>query len=114
MSTDTAALKRQLKIKSGSAKRLLKENGMYRKEAEEMKRKLDKLIADGNSPDEWDVKNATRLCEESNKMVNDSSSRLGNVVGQLRELVVQAKKESSLSQDEDLLAAEDVLEQSAT
>jgi len=31
---------------------------MYRKEAEEMKRKLDKLIADGNSPDEWDVKNA--------------------------------------------------------
>jgi tubulin-specific chaperone A len=81
MSTDIATLKRQIKIKSGAAKRyvmirfqngarahkiitssldnsLTKENGMYRKEAEEMKRKLDKLIADGNSSDEWDVKNA--------------------------------------------------------
>jgi len=29
----------------------------------------------------------TRLCEESNKMVNDSSSRLGIAVGELRELV---------------------------
>ncbi|THV06559.1 hypothetical protein K435DRAFT_834221 [Dendrothele bispora CBS 962.96] len=114
MSTDIVALKRQLKIKSGAAKRLLKENGMYRKETEEMKRKLDKLIADGVSPDEWDVKNATRLCEESNKMVDDSSSRLGNAVGELRELVVQAKKEPSLSQDDDLRTAEDTLESAAT
>ncbi|KAF5375235.1 hypothetical protein D9758_000515 [Tetrapyrgos nigripes] len=113
MSTDIAALKRQLKIKSGAAKRLTKENGMYRKEAEELKRKLDKLIADGSSPDEWDVKNATRLCEESNKMVDDSSSRMGIAVEGLRDLVIQAKKESTLSQDEDLLGAEEVLEHAA-
>lgn len=34
----------------------MKENGLYRKEAEDLQRKLDKMIADG--AEEWDLKNA--------------------------------------------------------
>ncbi|KAL0580694.1 hypothetical protein V5O48_001335 [Marasmius crinis-equi] len=111
--SDISNLKRQLKIKSGAAKRLLKENGLYRKESEDLKRKLDKLIADGVPEDEWEVKNARRLCEESNKMIQDSSERLGSNIADLRELIVQAKKEESLAEDVDLLNAESVLEEAS-
>ncbi|KAL0066572.1 hypothetical protein AAF712_006375 [Marasmius tenuissimus] len=95
-------IKRQLKIKSGATKRLFKENGLYRNESEDLKRKLDKLIADGVPEDEWEVRNARRLCEESNKMIQDTSERLGSNVADLRELVVAAKKEPSLAEDTDL------------
>ncbi|KAK1218708.1 hypothetical protein PQX77_018607 [Marasmius sp. AFHP31] len=128
-------IKRQLKIKSGATKRLFKENGLYRNESEDLKRKLDKLIADGVPEDEWEVKNAVghpafstwclnvfihlptcdqrRLCEESNKMIQDTSERLGSNVTDLRELVVAAKKEPSLAEDADLLDAESVLEEAS-
>ncbi|KIK70515.1 hypothetical protein GYMLUDRAFT_184224 [Collybiopsis luxurians FD-317 M1] len=109
--SEIVALKRQLKIKSGAAKRLLKENGLYRKETEDLQRKLDKMIADG--AEEWDVKNAKRLVEESSKMVTDTTDRAGRVVGELRDIVVKAKNEPSLAQDENYLSAEAVLEEAA-
>ncbi|KAG7099813.1 hypothetical protein E1B28_001624 [Marasmius oreades] len=108
--SDINNLKRQLKIKTGAAKRLFKEKGLYQKEAEEMKRKLDKLRADGVPEDEWEVKNTARLCEESNKMIQDSSERLGSTVTELRQTIVAAKKEATLAKDTDLLAAEEILE----
>ncbi|EIN14406.1 hypothetical protein PUNSTDRAFT_41634 [Punctularia strigosozonata HHB-11173 SS5] len=109
--SDTATLKRQLKIKSGAAKRLLKEHNSYRNEAEQLQLKRDKLIADG--AEEWDVKNAGRLVEESNKMVVDTAHRLGSTVQELRELVVDAKKKTELAGDDDLLKAEDALEEAS-
>ncbi|KAF9270789.1 hypothetical protein L218DRAFT_952862 [Marasmius fiardii PR-910] len=111
--SDINNLKRQLKIKSGAAKRLLKEKGLYQKEAEEMKRKLDKLISDGVPEDEWEVKNATRLCEESNKMIQDSSDRLSSTVAELRQAVIAAKKEAALAEDSNLIEAEEVLQEAS-
>ncbi|THH19677.1 hypothetical protein EW146_g1534 [Bondarzewia mesenterica] len=108
---DTAATRKQLKIKAGSTKRLLKEHGMYREQVEDNKRKLDKLVADG--AEGWDVRSATRLWEESQRMVVDTDNRLGKVVGELREVVVQAKKASALAEDEELLKAEEVLEEAS-
>jgi tubulin-specific chaperone A len=105
--SDPASLRRQLKIKSGVATRLLKEHNMYRKEAEDQQRKLDKFVADG--AEEWDIKNATRMMEESNKMIKDSSERLGNAVEDLRAIVLSAKKEPALAEDQDLLKAEEAL-----
>jgi len=89
----------------------MKENGLYRKEAEDLQRKLDKMIADG--AEEWDLKNARRLVEESTKMITDTSDRMGRAVGELRDLSIKAKKEPSLAQDEDLLSAESLLEEAA-
>ncbi|KAK7053371.1 hypothetical protein VNI00_003997 [Paramarasmius palmivorus] len=110
--SDTNTLKRQLKIKSGATKRLLKENGLYRKEAQDLLAKRDKLLADGVPADEWDVKNATNMYEESNKMIRDSSDRLATVVAELKELVVAAKNEPELADDVELKNAESVIAES--
>jgi len=82
--SDTPGIKRQLKIKSGVAKRcvrlrvlcsnfaniadgsLFKEHNMYRAEAEENTKKLEIFKADGAGGDteggneEWNIKNAVR------------------------------------------------------
>jgi len=106
--SDPASIRRQLKIKSGVATRLFKEHNTYRKEAEDQQRKLDKFIAE--KAEDWDIKNATRMMEESNKMIKDSAERLGKAVGELRDLVVSAKKEAALANTEELLKAEEALE----
>ncbi|EIM92695.1 tubulin binding cofactor A [Stereum hirsutum FP-91666 SS1] len=105
---DAAATRKQLRIKSGSAKRLYKEQNMYRDEVEDQKRKLDKLVADG--AEEWDVKNAKKMLEESKKMVVDADTRLGKTVADLRDLVVLAKRDPAFAEDEQLIAAEEALE----
>ncbi|KIP11705.1 hypothetical protein PHLGIDRAFT_437851 [Phlebiopsis gigantea 11061_1 CR5-6] len=85
--SDTAAIQRQLRIKTGVAKRLFKEHRSYILEAEQQKIKLDKFVADG--AEDWDIKNAKRMLEESHKMVADTANRLGNAVQDLRQLTVR-------------------------
>ncbi|KAI3622579.1 tubulin-specific chaperone a-like [Moniliophthora roreri] len=113
MSNNMESLKRQLGIKSGAVKCLLKENAFCREEAQLLKLKLDKLIADGIPSDQWEVKDATRLYEESNQMIQDSSNRLGSVVGELRDVLIAAKKEPHLAEDAEFLNAEGVLEEAS-
>ncbi|KAI0361126.1 tubulin binding cofactor A [Trametes cingulata] len=107
--SDAAALRKQLKIKSGSAKRLYKEHRLYQKEEEDLKRKLDKHIAE--NAEDWDIKNTRRMLEESGKMIQDSASRLGGVVQELRELVLAAEQDPELAQDEELVKAKEALEE---
>ncbi|KAJ7146225.1 tubulin binding cofactor A-domain-containing protein [Mycena epipterygia] len=109
--TDIPALRRQLKIKSGATDRLKKEHELYQKELVDQKLKKNKLIADG--AEEWDIKNAGRIEEESEKMIKDAAGRLAKSFGELRDLVVSAKKEPALAQDEDFLKAEGILEETA-
>ncbi|KAF9075012.1 tubulin binding cofactor A-domain-containing protein [Rhodocollybia butyracea] len=109
--SEIAALKRQLKIKSGAAKRLLKENGIYTKETGDLQRKLDKMIDDG--AEEWDLKNAKRLVEESTRMIADTRDRMGRAVGELKDVVIKAKTEPTLAEDPDFLSAEEILVQAA-
>ena len=47
----------ELRSTEGS-RRLYKEHKLYQKEEEDLKRKLDKYIAD--NAEEWDIKNAVR------------------------------------------------------
>ncbi|KAG1850578.1 tubulin binding cofactor A-domain-containing protein [Suillus subalutaceus] len=132
MSNKPAVL-RQLNIKSGISKRVLKEHILYAKEAEEQQRKLDKLIA--NNAEEWDVKSARRILEESHRMIKDSDNRLGKAVQDLRELVVRisvvfylcfapppdvrvfwklrAKSQPEFAEDVELLHAEEALEEAS-
>ncbi|KNZ80577.1 Tubulin-specific chaperone A, partial [Termitomyces sp. J132] len=90
--------------------RLVKEQALYRKEAEEQQKKLDKFIAEG--AESWDIKNGTRMMEEANKMIVDSANRLGKAAGELRDLIVR-KKNPALADDEELLKAEEILEEAS-
>ncbi|KAJ8597552.1 tubulin binding cofactor A [Rhizopogon salebrosus TDB-379] len=109
--SDKPAIHRQLNIKSGVAKRLLKEHILYAKEAEEQQRKVDKLIAD--NAETWDVNSARRILEESHRMIKDSDNRLGKAVQDLRELVLQVKAKPEFAEDDELVRAEDALEEAS-
>ncbi|KAJ7733576.1 tubulin binding cofactor A-domain-containing protein [Mycena maculata] len=109
--SDLATLRRQLKIKAGATSRLKKEHELYRQEAVDQKIKKDKLIADG--AEEWDIKNAGKMEDESEKMIQDSAGRLAKAYGELRDLIVSAKKEPALVEDKDFLEAEGILEEAA-
>lgn len=106
--SDLAHIRRQLRIKTGVAQRLSKEYLLYIKEAEQQQAKLAKFVADG--AESWDIGNATRMLEESNKMIKDSEGRRDKAVADLQDLVIRAKQETELVNDEDLLKAEAVLE----
>ncbi|KAJ7750323.1 tubulin binding cofactor A-domain-containing protein [Mycena metata] len=108
---DIAALRRQLKIKSGVTSRLKKEHELYQKEAVDQKIKQDKLVADG--AEEWDIKNAGKMLDESEKMIKDSAGRFARAYGELRDLIVSAKKEAALAQDAEFLKAEGILEEAS-
>ncbi|QRW16496.1 tubulin-specific chaperone A [Rhizoctonia solani] len=117
--SDIDNVRRQMKIKTGSVKRLWKEHNMYRQEALQLKSKLDKLVAEG--ADEYDIKNAVRLSlslslsqkdiEEGEKMIPDSENRLAKAIIELRELVVYARTVPAFENDQDFLAAETQLEE---
>ncbi|TCD70116.1 hypothetical protein EIP91_004845 [Steccherinum ochraceum] len=106
--SEVATIRRQLKIKSGVASRLYKEHQTYQKEEELQQIKLDKFIAD--DAEAWDIKNARLMLEECKKMIKDTSNRLGTAVQDLREFLVAARQNPDLSEAEELLKAEEVLE----
>ncbi|KDR85640.1 hypothetical protein GALMADRAFT_234632 [Galerina marginata CBS 339.88] len=110
--SDIPAVKRQLKIKSGVVQRLAKETKLYRKETGQLETKLEKLVAD--AADEWDVKNARKMVDESNKMILDCTTRLGKAVEDLQALIKSAKEETGLAAtDEDLVKAEQTIQETA-
>ncbi|KAI0800818.1 tubulin binding cofactor A [Fomes fomentarius] len=107
--SDAVAIKKQLKIKVGSARRLFKEHKLYQKEEEDLQRKLDKHIAE--NAEEWDIKNTRRMLEESGKMIIDSADRLGAVVQDLRDLLLSAEKDPALADNEEVIKAKETLEE---
>ncbi|KAK0208692.1 tubulin binding cofactor A-domain-containing protein [Desarmillaria ectypa] len=109
--SEIQAIQRQLKIKAGAAKRLIKEHILYRKETEEQQRKVAKLIAEGISEDEWDLKNAKKVLDECHRMIDDSATRLAKAAGNLRDLVIAAKERPELAEVPELFDAESVLKE---
>ncbi|KAI0046689.1 tubulin binding cofactor A, partial [Auriscalpium vulgare] len=124
--SDAVAVRRQLKIKSGVVKRLSKEIGLYTKEVEQNRIKVEKFKADG--AEDWDIKNGvrtyqsvsscpltlwqrkTRLIDESQRMVRDSQDRLGKATEELRVLVNSAERVDGLEGEEELAEARETLE----
>jgi len=105
--TDTAAIRRQLQIQSGVVQRLTKENGLYRKEADQLEAKKNKFIADG--AENWDISNATKMTEESKKMIQDTTTRLKKATEALTTLITSANNETELAGDKELIKAKDIL-----
>ncbi|KAI5124102.1 hypothetical protein M0805_000916 [Coniferiporia weirii] len=110
--SDEATTRRQLKIKTGSVKRLFKELSMYRKETVDLRVKVDKFVAEG--AEDWDIKNGNNMLNESHKVLDETSTRLKNTATELRELVDYAENNGQLVGDEALLAAKEVLQEVRT
>ncbi|KAI0295142.1 hypothetical protein B0F90DRAFT_1638326 [Multifurca ochricompacta] len=88
--SDTAATRRQLKIKAGVVKRLIPEGTRALSHRSRGKQnKLESLIASGADIESWEAKNATSLIRESENMVHDTTTRLERAAGELKDLVVR-------------------------
>ncbi|KAI0068035.1 tubulin binding cofactor A [Artomyces pyxidatus] len=103
------AIRAQLEVTSGIARLLLAEHLLYRQEAEDNRRRRDKFRALG--ADEWVVNDSARVLRESQKRISDVDRRLGKAVVELRDLVVHAKMNPELQEDEGLMKAEEALEE---
>ncbi|PFH52309.1 hypothetical protein AMATHDRAFT_189920 [Amanita thiersii Skay4041] len=106
---NASAVQKQLNIKLGAVKRLSKEHDLYKEETEQHKTKHDQLVKDGS--DEWDVKNAMRMHEESSKMITDSRARLNRVIEEIQDLVESAKKYTELDGSDELSKAKTILQE---
>ncbi|KIM47581.1 hypothetical protein M413DRAFT_203689 [Hebeloma cylindrosporum] len=111
MSDSAAAVQKQLKIKSSAIQRLAKETKLYGTETAALEAKKAKFIADG--AEEWDIKNATKMVDESKKMVIDTKTRLDKAVEDLQALIASAKEEFNLAEDEALLNAERIVQEAS-
>ncbi|KAF8559962.1 tubulin binding cofactor A [Imleria badia] len=102
--SEKLAIQRQLKIKVGAAKRLLKEHILYKKEAEDHHRNVDRKVAE--NAEEWDIKIARRLFEESQRMIKDTGDRLEKATQELKTLIDSVKSRPEFTEDKELLEAE--------
>ncbi|KAF8140665.1 tubulin binding cofactor A [Boletus edulis] len=102
--SEKVAVQRQLKIKVGAAKRLLKEHDIYKKEAEDRQCKVDRIVAENG--EEWEIRIAKRLSEESQRMIKDTGDRLEKTVQDLKTLIDSVKSRPEFTQDKELLDAE--------
>ncbi|THH10963.1 hypothetical protein EW145_g965 [Phellinidium pouzarii] len=110
--TSEATSKRQLKIKSGVVNRLFKEQNMYQNETIDLRTCVDKFVQD--DAEAWDIKNGNNMLAESHKVLEETTTRLGNAVAELQELVTSIEKEKNLVGDEDLLRAKETLQRVQT
>ncbi|XP_013787723.1 tubulin-specific chaperone A-like isoform X2 [Limulus polyphemus] len=96
---------KQIKIKMGVVKRLSKEKGMYEKEAEQERNKLEKMKAEGK--DEYDIRKQEEVLQESLMMAPDCRKRLNIAYTELKSIL---EAEAELSEQEDYQTAKIVLE----
>ncbi|XP_013789842.1 tubulin-specific chaperone A-like [Limulus polyphemus] len=96
---------KQIKIKSGVIKRLSKEKNMYEKEAEQEKRKLEKMKAEGK--DEYDIRKQEEVLQESLMMIPDCQKRLNTAYTDLKNVL---EAETDISEQEDYQEAKAVLQ----
>ncbi|XP_011728403.3 tubulin-specific chaperone A isoform X2 [Macaca nemestrina] len=65
---------RQIKIKTGVVKRLVKEKVMYEKEAKQQEEKIEKMRAEDG--ENYDIKKQVEILQESRMMIPDCQRRL--------------------------------------
>ncbi|CAM9607211.1 unnamed protein product [Choristocarpus tenellus] len=73
---------RQLKIKVGVCKRMLKEVAGYEKEAKTNEARIKKMREDGR--DEYDIRKQEEVLQESYMMIPDSKARLQKALEDLQ------------------------------
>ncbi|KHJ82221.1 tubulin binding cofactor A [Oesophagostomum dentatum] len=84
---DPAILK-QIKIQTGVVKRLVKEHASYIKEVEKETQKIEKMKAEAkNEDDEYAVKKAGQVLQETRGMIGDTARRCVTATAALKKLL---------------------------
>ncbi|VDM82388.1 unnamed protein product [Strongylus vulgaris] len=84
---DPAVLK-QIKIQTGVVKRLIKEHASYIKEVEKETQKIEKMKAEAkNEDDEYAVKKAGQVLQETRGMIGDTARRCVTATAALQKLL---------------------------
>ncbi|KAM9100546.1 tubulin-specific chaperone A [Sminthopsis crassicaudata] len=96
---------RQIKIKTGVVKRLVKEKMMYEKEAKQQEEKVDKMKAE--DAENYAIKKQTEILQESRMMIPDCQRRLEAARSDLLQLV---ENEKDLEEAEEYKEARSVLD----
>ena len=101
---------RQLKIKTGSVKRNIKDYTSYKKEEEKLKEKLEKAIQDGK--DEHDIKQMQNAVTETSETLATCPPRVQTALDDLENLIATYNEQEdgplkdALKQTEEWTAAE--------
>uniref|UniRef100_A0A2J8VT22 Tubulin-specific chaperone A n=1 Tax=Pongo abelii TaxID=9601 RepID=A0A2J8VT22_PONAB len=77
---------RQIKIKTGVVKRLVKEKVMYEKEAKQQEEKIEKMRAEDG--ENYDIKKQAEILQESRMMIPDCQRRLEAAYLDLQQILV--------------------------
>ncbi|CAM9989680.1 unnamed protein product [Phaeothamnion confervicola] len=107
-----ADLKRQLAIKVGVCRRLLKEVLAYENEAKTNEARVQKMRDDGK--DEYDIRKQEEVLQESYMMIPDSKARLQTSLSELKTFLEQhAEEDLPGADDKGMVEARNILMQAA-
>jgi len=107
-SSDVVAVRKQLKIKTGVVKRLMKELNLYRKEHEEQVIRVEKLKGEG--ADGADIRHAETVLKEAATMIPDAQTRMEKSVAELKDLTIHAETIAGMNEEAELIQAKEVLQ----
>eukprot|EP00752_Nemacystus_decipiens_P003388 g3135.t1 len=93
-----ADVARQLKIKLGVCKRMVKEVASYETEAKENEAKVQKMRDDGKDP--YDIRKQEEVLQESYMMIPDSKSRLAKVLEEMQSFLGEHASTEGLPADQ--------------
>ncbi|CAL9682309.1 unnamed protein product [Knipowitschia caucasica] len=96
---------RQIKIKTGVVKRLVKEEAMYRKEAQQQEQKVERMKAEAG--DEYVIKKQVEVLQEARMMIPDTHRRLAIAHADLGQLL---ETEEDLAEAEEFIEARNILD----
>ncbi|XP_029941313.1 tubulin-specific chaperone A isoform X2 [Salarias fasciatus] len=99
------AATRQIKIKTGIVKRLVKEENAYIKDVKQQEDKIERLKAEAG--DEYVIKKQVEVLQESKMMIRDSHRRLAIAHAALQQLL---ETEEDLAESEEYKEAQSVLD----
>ena len=100
---------RNIRIKTGSCKRILCDYNCYIQEVEDQKKRIEKMKEQNADP--YDIKKQYEVLEESVHMIGDSKTRLQDAIDALEGCIAEFESsEDSIAQSKEIVDAKAILE----
>jgi tubulin-specific chaperone A len=103
-------LAKQLKIKTGVCKRVVKDLSYYNKEKAEQEEKIEKMSQSDDAEDQARLKQQKAVLEETLAMIPDSKNRIDNAYEDLKSYIAKNGDAAEIAGTELLEAAQKVLQ----
>eukprot|EP00208_Stichococcus_sp_RCC1054_P005357 CAMPEP_0206143360 /NCGR_PEP_ID=MMETSP1473-20131121/20253_1 /ASSEMBLY_ACC=CAM_ASM_001109 /TAXON_ID=1461547 /ORGANISM="Stichococcus sp, Strain RCC1054" /LENGTH=116 /DNA_ID=CAMNT_0053538723 /DNA_START=194 /DNA_END=544 /DNA_ORIENTATION=- len=105
---DAAQSLKQLRIKSGSVKRLAQELKLYTEDQAKEAKRVEDMRASG--ADSHDIKHAENVLQEATMIIPDTRSRLEAAYEDLLELKRAAEESAQVKESEEYKAAQELIQ----